>query len=228
MKTSLTQRNPDDKKTTAFGVVASTTFKDRGRASLGVLKVRVQNDDKEITCWALVDSGSNTTFITRSVADKLGIKGPGHAFCVNTLGGAKSHDEMCVDFVLASEDKSLSVDVKGAFTIPSLNIRARYDWTAHTNFEHLKDLVFPSVDTEIDVFIGTDCTEMFWTLGERHGGLKEPIARQTRFGWILLGPTEQKRSFCVNATLIEPLDAVYNKMLMADFEDIKKRTCDVS
>ena len=155
-----------------------------------------------------MDSGSNTTFITRSVADKLGIKGPGHAFCVNTLGGAKSHDEMCVDFVLASEDKCLSVDVKGAFTIPSLNIRARYDGTAHTNFEHLKDLTFPSVDATIDVLIGTDCTEMFWTLGERHGGLKEPIARQTRLGWILLGPTEQKRSFCVNATSIKPLDAV--------------------
>ena len=41
-------KKPEDKKITAVGVVASTTFKDRGRASLGVLRVRVQNDDKEI------------------------------------------------------------------------------------------------------------------------------------------------------------------------------------
>ena len=103
---------------------------------------------------------------------------------------------MCVDFVLASEDDAQSVDVKGAFTIPSLNIRARHDGSTHTNFKHLSDLNFHAVDEEVDIVIGTDCTEMFWTLGERHGGLKEPIARQTRLGWILLGPTEGRRTFC--------------------------------
>ena len=127
-----------DKKTTAVGVVTSSTFKDRGRASLGVLHVRVKNEGKEVLCWALVDSGSNTTFIKRSVADELGIKGPDHIFSVNTLGGATCHDEMCVDFVLASEDDSQSVDVKGAFTIPSLNIRARHDGSTHTNFKHCR------------------------------------------------------------------------------------------
>ena len=66
-------------------------------------------------CWALVDSGSNTTFIKRSAADKLGMKGPDHIFSVNTVGGTKSHDEMCVDFKLASEDGSQSVHVQGAF-----------------------------------------------------------------------------------------------------------------
>ena len=211
----------DDKKTAAAGVVASTTFKDRGRASLGVLRVRVQSEDREVMCWALVDSGSNTTFIKRNVADKLGIKGPEHIFSVNTLGGASSHDEMCVDFLLASEDGSKSVDVKGAFTIPSLKIQARYDGTAHEKYKHLADLKFPAVDAEVDILIGTDCTEMFWTMDERHGGLKEPIARQTRLGWILLGPTEQRRSLCANATSVEQLEMVYDKMLMADFDDVK-------
>ena len=89
---------------------------------------------------------------------------------------------MCVDFVLSSDDKSKSVHVQGTFTIPSLNIRARYDGTAHTSFKHLNDLTFPAVDTEVEIIIGLDCPEMFWTLSERHGGLKEPIARQTRLG----------------------------------------------
>ena len=115
----------DDKKTTAVGVVASTTFKDRGRASLGVLRVCVRSDDREVICWALVDSGSNTTFIKRSVADELKLKGPDHVFAVNALGGTTSHDEMCVDFMLLSEDRTKSVQVEGAFTIPSLQIQAR-------------------------------------------------------------------------------------------------------
>ena len=215
------KKQTEGKQTAATEVVATSTFTDRGRASLGVLRVRVKHDGKEITCWALVDSGSNTTFIKRSVVDELGIKGPDHVFSVNTLGGATSHDEMCVDFEMASEDGSKHVDVKGAFTIPSFNIHARYDGTAHTNFKHLNDLSFPACDTEIDVLIGTDCTEMFWTINERRGGLKEPIARETRLGWILLGPTEQRRAVCANATSVESIEAVYDKMLMADFEDVK-------
>ena len=150
-------KQTEDKKTAAAGVVASSTFKDRGRASLGVLRVCAKNEDKKVMCWALVDSGSNTTFIKRNVADALGIKGPDHIFSVNTLGGTSSHDEMCVDFVMTSEDGETSVDVKGAFTIPSLKIQARYDGTAHTKFKHLTDLNFPAVEKEIDILIGTDC-----------------------------------------------------------------------
>ena len=216
-------KSTEDKKTAAAGVVALSTFKDRGRASLGVLRVRVQSENREVMCWALVDSGSNTTFIKRGVADELGIKGPEHIFSVNTLGGSASHDEMCVDFLLATEDGSKSVDVRGAFTIPTLKIHARYDGTAHEKYKHLADLEFPAVDAEVDILIGTDCTEMFWTLGERHGGLKEPIARETRLGWILLGPTEQRRQVFANATTVGSLDAVYDKMLMAEFEDVKVR-----
>ena len=144
-------KSSDNIKTAAAGVLASTTFKDRGRASLGVLHVRVQNEDQEMMCWALVDSGSNTTFITRSVEDKLGIKGPEHIYSVNTLGGIESHDEMCVDFKLISEDGSKTVEVEGAFTIPSLKIKARYDRTAHTNFKHLNDLTFPQL-TQMLIF----------------------------------------------------------------------------
>ena len=186
-----------------------------------MLRVRVRSDDREVLCWALVDSGSNTTFIKRSVADELKLKGPDHVFAVNTLGGTTSHDEMCVDFMLLSEDRTKSVQVEGAFTIPSLQIRARYDGTTHTKWKHLSDLHFPAVDDEIHILIGTDCTEMFWAENERRAGRKEPYARETLLGWILLGPTEERRTFSANAATIEPLQATYERMLMADFEDIK-------
>ena len=211
----------DDKKQAAAAGVMASTFKDRGRASLGVLRVRVRNEGEEVLCWALVDSGSNTTFIKRSIADKLGIKGPDHVFSVNTLGGVVSHDEMCVDFMLASEDGIETVHVEGAFTLPSLGIRAKYDGTTHANWAHLAGLDFPAVDADIDVVIGTDCTEMFWSDEERRGGRKEPMARKTLLGWVLLGPTEQKRTFTANAASVDPIQLAYDKMLMADFEDVK-------
>ena len=62
---------------------------------------------------------------------------------------------------------------------------------------------------------------MFWSLSERHGGLKEPIARETRLGWILFGSTEKRRDISANTASVEFLETVYDKMLMAGFEDVK-------
>ena len=44
-------KSTENTKTAAAGVFASSTFKDRGRASLGVLHVRVPSNRKEALCW---------------------------------------------------------------------------------------------------------------------------------------------------------------------------------
>ena len=91
--------------------------------------------------------------------------------------------------------------------------------TAHEKWSHLSDLQFPSISGEVDLVIGTDCTDMFWTLQERHGSRKEPIARRTHLGWILLGPTDG--DVAANTAGVEPLQLTLDKMLMADFEDVR-------
>ena len=179
---------PED-KTTAAGLVSSTTFKNRGRSKTGVIRVGVQAEEGEVLCWALLDTGSNTTFIKRSVADDLGLTGPDEGFSLTTLAGASHYDEMRVDVMLVSEDGVNSVDLRGALTMPSIQVRAQHDGTSHKKYKHLADLDFPEVDTEVDIIIGTDCPEMFWSLDERRGGRNEAIARKTILGWILLGPT---------------------------------------
>ena len=179
---------PED-KTTAAGLVSSTTFKNRGRSKTGVIRVGVQAEEGEVLCWVLLDTGSNTTFIKRSVADDLGLTGPDEGFSLTTLAGASHYDEMRVDVMLVSEDGVNSVDLRGALTMPSIQVRAQHDGTSHKKYKHLADLDFPEVDTEVDIIIGTDCPEMFWSLDERRGGRNEAIARKTILGWILLGPT---------------------------------------
>ena len=176
---------PEEKLTTAAGVVASTTFTERGRSTLAVLRVCVQAEEGEVECWALLDTGSNTSFIKRSVADDLGLTGQDEGYSLTTLAGASHYDETRVDVVLVSEDGLNSVDLTGALTIPSIQVRAQRDGTSYKNFKHLADLKFPAVDTEDDVVIGTDCPEIFWSHGERRGGRNEPIGRKTELGWIL-------------------------------------------
>ena len=178
-----------DGKTLAASIVSSTTCMERSRATIGIFRVCVQHEESEMLCWALLDTGSNTTFIKRSVADALDLTGPDHNFSLTTVAGTSIYDEMIVNFKLVSEDGENSVDVHGALTIPSVQVRAKYDGKSHKKYKHLEDLDFPAVDTEVDIVIGADCPEMFWCFDERHGGPKEAIARKTRLGWILLGPT---------------------------------------
>ena len=85
----------DDKKQAAStDVVSLSTFKANGRASLGILRVRVQSSGKEVQCLALVDSGCNQTLLRRRVADELGIKGSPYVYTMNTMNGRASHDEI--------------------------------------------------------------------------------------------------------------------------------------
>ena len=210
----------DDKKQAAStDVVSLSTFKPNGRASLGILRVRVHSNGKDVHCLALVDSGCNQTLLRRSVADKLQIKGSPYAYTMNTMNGRASHDEIRCEFTVTTEDGTGSVFVEDALTIPSISIYARYDGTAHEKWPHLSDLHFPKLSGEVDLVIGTDCTDMFWTLQERHGARKEPIARRTHLGWILLGPTDGEVS--ANTAGVEPIQLILDKMLMADFEDVR-------
>ena len=59
---------------------------------------------------------------------------------------------------------------------------------------------------------------MFWSLQERHGARKEPIARRTHLGWVLLGPTDGE--VAANTSSVEPIQLALDKMLMTDFEDV--------
>ena len=183
------EKPTEDEKTLAAGIVSSTTCMERSRATIGIFRVCVRHEESEVLCWALLDTGSNTTFIKRSLADAIDLDGPDHNYSLTTVAGTSNYDEMIVNFQLVSEDGENSVNVEQALTIPSIQVRAKYDGTAHKKFEHLADLDFPAVDTEVGVVIGTDCPEMFWCFGERHGGRKEPMARKTKLGWILLGTT---------------------------------------
>ena len=87
-------------------------------------------------CWALLDTGSNTSFVKRSVAEALGLTGQDEGFSLTTLAGVSHYDETRVDVVLVSENGVKSVDLRGALTVPSIQVRAQRDGTSYKKFKH--------------------------------------------------------------------------------------------
>ena len=217
-------------KLTTKEVVTSATFKTTTQASLGVFPVRISSGSKEIRTFALLDSGSNTTLVKRELVEKLGIKGSPSPFTVNTLGGrATHHEQLCCTIKLLSDDRKESVMVD-ALTVPDIPIRG-VSCEAMSNWPHLAGLELPSVNNAlIDLIIGTDCPEMFWTLEERRGGRKEPVAKRTLLGWIIFGPMfgNGKLESSVNAVGVDPLQTMLERMWTSDFLDAKSSTAVLS
>ena len=88
-----------------------------------------------------------------------------------------------------------SVDGQGQGHV-ELNVYTTYLLTISPNscgrdvrqWEHLKDIHLPEIKSDdVGLLIGTVTPEMFWSLAERRGGRKEPVARKTLLDWIVLG-----------------------------------------
>ena len=218
-----TPAKPAAEKPKPADVTTAFTLNVKSQASLAILRVRVQLEGNERLCWALVDSGSNTTFVKRSVANELGLGGREYMYSVNTLTGVTSHHKRCCALTLTSLDGGDEIFVE-ALAVDNIPLRARYDGESHKKWQHISDLEFPEADAPIDIIIGTDCAEMFWTMGERRGERKEPIARRTLLGWILVGSTTGSgRERMANFINVDPMQGHLERMLMADFEDVKTK-----
>ena len=128
---------------------------------------------------------------------------------------------MLCKFQVSSDDRKECITVE-ALTVPDIPIQASSKPSFKEDWPHLRDIDIQSVANEpIEIVIGTDCPEMFWSLDERRAGRKEPIARRTLLGWIVLGPSTQVHEASVNLAQVDPLQLQLNKMWNADFLDVK-------
>ena len=96
------------------------------------------------------------------------------------------------------------------------------DGKAFNDWPHLRDLELPYIPrAKISIIIGTDCPEMHRSLEERHAGRKDPIARRTPLGWIVLGPSEKTDAVQSLATSVasDLLAEQLRQISMLDFQD---------
>ena len=209
-----------EKATTAKEATTASTTKFKSSSSFGVLPVRVVGVSKEVRTFALLDSGSNVTLVKRSVVDTLGVKGSKTPYSVNTMAGKSvQDDQVTCQLSVFSDDGSECVKVE-ALTVAEIPIKNEAQVKCH-EWDHLKDLNFSDVCGPIEVIIGTDSTDAHWCLEEIRGGRKEPIARRTPLGWIVLGPSSSSCSKSVNVLQTDLLQQQLERIWSADFQDVR-------
>ena len=142
-----------------------------------------------VETYAFPDSGSNTSFCTESLLEKLNFKGTKTKLSLKTLQGENGHIECSLVSLEASDlSEKNTVQLPKVYSRPNLPIPheaiARQEDV--DRWPYLKGSNIPHA--EIGLLIGSDVPEALQPKEMRqseHGG---PFATHTVLGWVFNGP----------------------------------------
>ena len=165
---------------------------------LRTVPVILSSDSKHIKINALLDDGSTKSYINSDIAAELGIQTIAQKVKVNVLNGnTETFETMPVSVQLESLNGQCKVDMS-VFTADKVtgNLKA-VNWTEYKDkWDHLKQIQFPKLSSRpiIDLLIGTDYSDLHYSLRDIKGQPGEPIARLTPLGWTCIGSPDESDS----------------------------------
>lgn len=165
-------------------VMTNASLNVKNNVCVPVVPVTVNNIYQTM---ALLDTGSTSTFCTRKMVDRLGVKGNIISYSLNTLSqmNEKKNTEIVSLTVKPRDGDDLlllsNVHVVDAIPVgnPVLNVR---------KYPHLADLDLGASIGEVDVLVGQDHAEALIPLEIRKGVKGDPFAVRTILGWSVNGP----------------------------------------
>lgn len=191
------------------------------------VRVRVPGQQKSVETYAFLDNGSNTSFMTESLMNKLGSKGINVNLSLTTLqsknaavNSVRSSLEVC------DLNEENVVTLPAVFSVKSLPV-SRADVATEedlSRWKHLKDIKLDVLEnTEVGLLIGSDKPEILQPLDVRTGEKGSPYATRTLLGWTVNGPLrEMKNTPRCTSNLIrrnEHLSEQFERFCNLEFSD---------
>ncbi|XP_013392383.1 uncharacterized protein LOC106160350 [Lingula anatina] len=211
---------------------AANGFVDTENVAIGLpivpVKVKNPNGNNVVQTYALLDSGSNSTFCTEGLKKKLGIKGKKTQYTLTTLEKeATPVIGEIVSLQISDVDENHSMQLSTVLTRSKLPISLEDRATQEdiSEWTHLQDIpfYFHKQDETIGLLIGNDNFEALRPKKVVSGGEGEPCAIQTVLGWTINGPLKRKGK-TVTSNFIRKdsqLTQMFNKYTERDFEEVK-------
>ena len=185
-----------------------------------VQKIKIRDCDGNLNeLLALLDTGSNTSLLSKKAAKQLGLSGPQTHLTMNLAGGQKKaevSEMMQIDIVSPTDEdivKSLQVHTvrkpcSNAKSVP----RKAIDGYAH--LKSIADKLHLSGGA-VDLLVGTDFVDAFIDIHTLSGDAGEPVAKRNCFGWYILGQVDSGSN---SMSEIRSVDVA----TLSAVEDIKK------
>ena len=186
---NVQETRPDD-------VSSSATNLHAGAGGLVALRTApcILRGEREAKVRVLFDSGSHRSFVTSKAASLVNPKGLGRELLgINTFGQkcASAEQRDVVELKLEPVNGGLSVE---AYVVPDIStIPNGHIELARNEYPHLKGVWFsdvckPQEELEIDGLIGADYLWNLQTDVTKRGRPGDPVAVETKLGWVLSGP----------------------------------------
>ena len=157
-----------------------------------VQKVKIKDKDGNLVeTLAMLDSGSNTSFISKNVTKKLGLSGPKVHLTMNLAGGQKKSEEAelvnitVVPFSEETIQKPMQVYAINKPCSPAKTVSRRIV-NSYPHLEAISNKLCLSGGS-IGLLIGTDFPDAFVDIHVITGSPGEPIAKKNCFGWYVMG-----------------------------------------
>ncbi|XP_062698812.1 uncharacterized protein LOC109398619 [Aedes albopictus] len=148
---------------------------------------------KTVLTFAFLDDGSSVTLMEHGLLTELGLEGESYPLC---LGWTADHQRQETNSV------KLAIQISGihdasTYWIPKVHTVESLALPSQTlamdelmqRYQHLEGLIVESYrNIQPRLLIGMDNCRLGHALDSREGEINEPIATNTRLGWIVFGP----------------------------------------
>ena len=188
------------------------------------VKVRAQGSPFCIETYALLDTGSNSTFCSNMLLDRLGVKGKHLKLKLTTMGTAEEVDSVVASGLVVSDlDENVVVPLREVYSRPTMPV-SKDEVPKQEDVDrwpHLRGFVYlTELNSQVDLLIGSDVPEALQpkeVIPAVGGG---PYASKVEFGWVINGPTGRKPRYVPSACyLTKSIDVHPMCVACADFAD---------
>jgi hypothetical protein len=148
----------------------------------------------EFLTYAMLDSQSDSTFVTKEVADEVGAQSHQTTLKMSTM---TSHNkiikcEKATNLTIRGYNRSTVVNLPGAFTRSFIPHSPGHIPTSSfaRSYQHLEPIsdCFPELDScKVGLLIGYNCSQALLPLQVVRAGESDPFAIETVLGWSIVG-----------------------------------------
>ncbi|XP_075163165.1 uncharacterized protein LOC142235792 [Haematobia irritans] len=183
--------------------------------------VQIEHNGELFTIRALIDPGSQRTFISKRIQTRLQLPTTKSNFEISGIGGQRQTSDKQCQLSIVSKKHEIRFSVS-AIVLPQVTKRLpaiSFEIPNNSELENL-ELADPyfNKSSQIDLVLGNDSERFINIEGIKKNICGETSAYNTIFGWVLSGPmrTETIHSFSVNVHEFE--ESSINEMLRKFWE----------
>ena len=167
-----------------------------------VQKIKIRDTDGNLNeLLAMLDTGSNTSLLSKMAAKQLGLSSPQAHLTMNLAGGQKKAEvsEM-IEIEIASPTDEVIVKNLEVHTVrmPCSNAKnvPRKSIDGYAHLKSVADKLHLS-GGDVDLLVGTHFVDAFIHIHTLSGDPREPVAKRNCFGWYVLGQVDSgSNSIC--------------------------------